>query len=114
MLKSGMPINIFDYYGFTALMSAAFSRNDSLVRVLLEKGANVNQQHHLSGKTALHFAVAVPLKNNIVIKKLVQHGARTDIRDNRGITPIDLAPPYHEKARDLMLQHAGEHLLRIH
>ena len=114
MLKSGMPIDIFDYYGFTALMSAAFSRNYSLVRVLLEKGANVNQQHHPSGKTALHFAVAVPLENYIVIKILVQHGARTDIRDNQGIRPIDRALPYQKKARDLMLQHAGEHLLQIH
>ena len=72
MLESGMPIDIVDEFGDTALMGAAFHNRTEVVRCLLEKGANVNQET-LYGWTALHFA---SLHNNTdVIKILVQHGA---------------------------------------
>ena len=94
MLESGMPIDIVDKYGFTALMGAANYNRTDVVRCLIEKGANVNQQNR-DGSTALHCASLYNCTD--VIKILVQHGARTDIKDNEGRTPIDWAR--HRKHR---------------
>ena len=88
MVEAGMPVDITDEYGRTALMAAALNRRTDVVRYLLDKGANVNEQDSL-GKTALHEA---SLRNNTdVTRMLLQHGAIKDIEDDVGDTPIDLA-----------------------
>ena len=103
MLESGMPIDIADEYGSTALMGAAYNNRTDVVRCLIEKGANVKKQNRYNGSTALHLASSY--NHTDVIKILVQHGARTDIKDNDGNTPIDDARiRNHEEAVDLLQQ----------
>ena len=104
MLESGMPIDIVDENDYTAHMLAAFYNRTDVVRCLIEKGANVNQQGRDDGYRALHLA---SLKNHTdVIKILVQHGARTDIKNINGRTPIHLARRWNYKeAVDLLQQH---------
>ena len=99
-----MPIDIINEFGRTALMLAASYNWTDVVRCLLEKGANVNQQKRYAGWTALHYAY---FKNSTdVIKILVQHGARTDIKNINGRTPIHLARRWNYKeAVDLLQQH---------
>ena len=107
MLESGMPIDIVDKYGYTALMGAAMYNRTDVVRCLIEKGANVNEQNRY-GWTALHTALHWASSNNYtdVIEILVQHGARTDIMDEYGETPIDLAHSWNYKeAVDLLQQY---------
>jgi ankyrin repeat protein len=57
-----------------------------MVRLLVLEGANCNAQDN-EGNTALHYA-----KDKADIAQLLlTHGARDDIANNNGRTPIDLA-----------------------
>ena len=88
MVESGMPVDIVDEYGYTALMRAAMFNRTDVVCCLLEKGANVDKPLR-DGWTALYWASIYNYTD--VIKILLQHGARTDNKSNDGITPIDVA-----------------------
>ena len=58
------------------------------------------------GVTALHEASACPNNHTDVIRILLQHGARKDIKDNGGNTPIDRARYWKNKeAVDLLEQY---------
>ena len=108
MLESGIPIDISDVSGCTALMNAAICNKTDVIRCLIEKGANVNQQDGAGSSpslwTALHWA---SIKNHTeVIKILLQHGAWTDIKCSTYLTPIDYARKNnHKEAVDLLQQH---------
>src|SRR5688572_11944311 len=54
----------------------------------LEGGANIDAVND-TGQTALHLAVAV--RSDTFIKFLTDRGARVDIRDKQGRTPLDVA-----------------------
>jgi ankyrin repeat protein len=55
----------------------------------LARGLDINAVSVLSGATALHLAVNDG--NALAVKILLDHGARIDIRDKLGRTPLDLA-----------------------
>lgn len=57
------------------------------VKVLLDRHVNVNAQND-AGQTALHFAV---LSSDETVKLLAQNGARLDVKDKQGKTPLDFA-----------------------
>ena len=57
-------------------------------RLCLEAGADVNAAND-AGQTALHFAVTG--RDDGFIRFLVEHGARPDIKDRQGRTPLDVA-----------------------
>ena len=57
------------------------------VKVLLDRRVNVNAQND-AGQTALHFAV---LSSDETVKLLAAAGAKLDIKDRSGKTPIDFA-----------------------
>ena len=104
MVESGMPVDIVDEDGSTALMRAAWHNQTDVVRYLLNNGANVNKQNR-NGWTALHEASLVYNSTN-VIKILLQHGARTDIKDVSYDTPIHVARSRNYKeAVDLLQQY---------
>ena len=44
MVEAGMPVDITDEVGWTALITAAINNRTDVVRCLLDKGANVNKQ----------------------------------------------------------------------
>jgi len=54
----------------------------------LDRGANINAVNE-NGQTALHLAVTV--RSESYVKFLVERGARVDIQDKQGRTPIDVA-----------------------
>ena len=102
MVEAGMPVDITDGVGWTALIRAAMNNRTDVVRCLLDKGADVNKQTR--GWTALHFASY----NNYtdVMRMLLQHGAIKDIKDEFGRTPIDQARSRNYKeAVDLLEQY---------
>ena len=103
MVVAGMPVDIVDGDGWTALKRAAFNNQTDVVRYLLNNGANVNKQNRW-GETALHNA---SYNNHIdVMRILLQHGARKDIKDNIGATPIDVARLWSNKETvDLLEQY---------
>ena len=57
------------------------------VRVLLDRGVDVNAAND-SGETALHFAAQA---SDEIVKLLAAHGARLDVKDKNGRTPVDFA-----------------------
>ena len=57
MLKAGADIHFADKNGVTALHHAVRFRSPTAVKVLIEHGANVNQQCRRNGSTPLHRAV---------------------------------------------------------
>jgi ankyrin repeat protein len=58
------------------------------VRLALELGADVNQVNQ-SGRTALHGAAHI--RSDPIVQVLVDHGARLNVEDARGITPLMIA-----------------------
>ena len=100
MAEAGMPLDIFDGYGHTALLNAVCSNQTDVVRYLLAKGANVDKQT-CSG-TALH---AAAVNNSTeVISMLLQHEASRDIRDKYGNTPVDVARLCNQKEAVALLE----------
>ncbi|EIW52467.1 ankyrin [Trametes versicolor FP-101664 SS1] len=95
LLDLGAPPNMPDIVGYTALHHACNSNpRPELARILLEGGADPNQQDHFG---------SVPLmgafQNDAVqlVDLLMEHGASLDIKDGDGDTPDDFfikAGPY--------------------
>ena len=87
--------------GNTALMMAAFKRDEDVVRALLAKGAKVNQP----GWSALHYAAASG--DDKITQLLIERGAELDAlspRASGAFTPLMLAAREgHESAARLLL-----------
>jgi ankyrin repeat protein len=75
----------------TALIAAAGSADLDAVKVALELGGDVNATTQ-SGQTAVHAAVSHPGPTTTGIDEVVQfladHGAKLDLKDARGMTPL--------------------------
>lgn len=90
LLNEGVNPDYFDNTGdkWTALMHAVNKRSFDFVDRLLRARANVNQLER-DGWTALHFAAAY---GHIAIARLlIEAGADVTIKNNVGLTPIDVA-----------------------
>lgn len=87
--------------GNTALMMAAFKRDEDVVRALLAKGAKVNQP----GWSALHYAAASG--DDKITQLLIERGAELDAlspRASGAFTPLMLAAREgHESTARLLL-----------
>ena len=75
-------------------MSAAndMERQASLIGYLVQQGADVNKQRTTDKWTPLFLAVSFGLTQ--VVHALLQAGAKTDIRDDEGKSPEDIADKY--------------------
>ena len=102
MLDGGMPVDIVDRHGLTALQRAARGNRTDVMHELLQRKADVNKRHRVYGRTALHWSV---MENSTdAIRLLLRNGASTTIKDNEGRTPIDRARQYNRKEAVLVLQ----------
>lgn len=72
-----------------ALHQAAFLGFVDAVQLLLENGANINLQSRTDGRTALY--VTAVSKNIDTAKFLMKEGAKTEIADKAGYTPLTAA-----------------------
>ena len=102
MLDGGMPIDIVDWVGRTALQWAAMFKQTDVIHKLLQRGADVNKRDRNDGRTALHYSARK--NNNYAIWLLLQNGALTTIKDNEGRTPIDYALEVNSQEAVLLLQ----------
>ncbi len=78
----------------TPLMAATVKGYASIVKALLEKGANPNISD-ANGTTALHYATMFQLED--IVKMLVDANADTTSKDNRGNSPLDYATLKNDK-----------------
>ena len=76
MLDEGVPVDIIDWDGLTALERAAMHNQTDVIQELLQTGANVNKRDR-RGFTALHGNAK--FNSTDVIRLLLQHGAPTTI-----------------------------------
>jgi hypothetical protein len=90
LVDEGARTNIFNMDGLTPLMIAVINGNRPLFNVLLEKTRDLNIKTEGTGCTALHFAAEYPGYLSYV-KKLVEKGAKIDIKNKSGETPLFLA-----------------------
>ena len=102
LLQEGVPVDCaVDEVDYTALSPAAqFNRTD-VIRLLLQKGADVNKRDHY-GDTFVHYAAIT--NSTEVIALLIEHGASINITNNEGEKPIDKARRLGKKAAVRMLE----------
>ena len=89
----------------TPLHAACARGNDSMVRLLLEKGANPNSQQ-ANGTSPLHSAVHRGMKD--AVEALLAHGADVLLAMEDGRTPLDFAKAEgHEQIESILLSALG-------
>jgi ankyrin repeat protein len=74
---------------FTPLHIACSNGLLDNVQLLINAGANVNFASTRSGETPLHIACRLGFVR--IVTELIDAGASIDMKDNKGITPIDAA-----------------------
>lgn len=90
LLTAGAHVHIVDpRAGATALHKASLSGNPEVIALVLGAGAFIDQQCPILGHTALHDAVVY--KQAEAARSLLDHGARTAIRNHWQETALDLA-----------------------
>lgn len=99
----------------TPLMVAAQDAHLSLIQVLVQRNPTVNQKDR-NGWTALHFACGSGRGENgedkrraTLVRRLLNQGARTDLRTVERLTPLELAVArdYTEVVKVLLEHEAG-------
>jgi len=87
LIEAGAKVDIYNYYGGTALIPAAEKGHVNTVRLLLEKTTiDVNHINHL-GWTALMEAVILSdggVNHQQIVQLLLSHGADPNITDKEG------------------------------
>lgn len=108
-------INAVDTNGNTALHFASYRSHDSVVAVLLNKGADINAQDN-NGMTPLHWVrkpsiflgspnfQAVRENNFECARYLIQNGAVIGMLNDKDKTVYDIAKNLRKKFREPMLQ----------
>ena len=94
LLAAGANLESRDEDGWTPLYVAVLSMTDparldglSVVRTLLDAGADPNSAAYVSGNTPLHVATAWER----VLQALLDAGADLTAKNNAGLTPLDVA-----------------------
>jgi len=106
-LAAGADLNSTNRYGGTALIPAAHHGHVETVRELLKTTINVNHVNRL-GWTALLEAIILGdggAAHTEIVRLLVAHGAKLQLADAQGVTPLAHAEQrgQHEIAQILRL-----------
>lgn len=91
LLNRGIPVDIADGDGRTALMFAAAFRSMDVAKLLLDRGADSNARDN-EGYSALHYAAT--LGDVAMATLLLDQGAKPDSRAHAGETPLHAAALY--------------------
>jgi len=101
--QPGLKIDALNLAGESALMMAALKGDMAGVKMLLERGAKVNQ----SGWSPLHYAATGPEPD--IVRLLLGRGAEIDATAPNGITPLMMAAQYgSEDSVKLLLEHGAD------
>ncbi|KAI1444648.1 hypothetical protein F5Y02DRAFT_427579 [Annulohypoxylon stygium] len=101
-LMDTYDLNFKDWKGRTLLILAVGFKQENIVQLALERGANIEHKD-CYGFTALHHAV---IRNHEgIIKLLLEKGADIEARNHAGVTPIQLSVGANDLTR-LLLENA--------
>ncbi|KAM9831955.1 ankyrin repeat domain-containing protein 61-like [Neosynchiropus ocellatus] len=113
----GADVNLTDSTGMTPLHMSAGVLHKDITDCLVEQGADINMGVRSSGNTPLHLAlVATTLKSQknledhmTFISDLLKKGARPDVLNKAGRTPLHEACSFGNKFLvDLLLRHGAD------
>ncbi len=88
LLNRGASPNLKNRYGVPLFIIAAYENNLEITKWFLQNGTNINAKD-LHGDTALHNAVYKGHK--YVVETLLEYGAKTDLINKKGLTPLQVA-----------------------
>lgn len=88
LLRAGIDINAFCEEHQTALWVAVFRRNEELVKLLLDSGANPSIQNN-AGSSVLHMAVYYTWGG--MTKVLLEAGADIAAKNRDGLNSVEIA-----------------------
>jgi ankyrin repeat protein len=103
LLEASADVNTADtFIGLTPLINASGNRNLEAVKLLLAKGANVNAVSKTEGLPRIQTGIvefggwtpllmAVPFGPPDIAKTLIDAGAKVNVQDYRGFSPLMLA-----------------------
>ena len=94
LIESGADIHERDLRGLTPLSRAVLSNYKDVVAVLIAKGADVNVPDGV-GLTPLHYASMTDYGDTAIVQQLLAAGARRDVKDPEGHTPVQIAEKFH-------------------
>jgi ankyrin repeat protein len=79
------------------VMMAALGNRVDIARALISSGADVNRvsAFPVAGTTALHLASSIDQGDDRMVKLLLAAGARVDLRNQEGLTPLEVAERAH-------------------
>jgi ankyrin repeat protein len=83
------PTPIVRHMAYTPVSHATLRGKRDLIRLLLERVANINARDLKSGYTLMHQAAVWGIRD--LVMPLLELQGRTDILDNNGKTPLELA-----------------------
>jgi len=89
LIQAGAEVNTANKDGETPLQWAALTGTFLAVKALADAGADLNIQDTRQGNTPLHAAVSHD--DIVLIHYLLSRNVRTDIRNNQGLTALELA-----------------------
>ena len=90
LLDLGAPVDFADGNGITMLGRAALNNDIEMARLLISRSANVNAIDKL-GMTPLLWAANIDFGDAAMIELLLRSGAKADVRNKDGLTPLELA-----------------------
>ena len=89
LIQAGAEVNAANRDGETPLQWAALTGTFLAVKALADAGADLNVQDARLGNTPLHAAVSHD--DIVLIHYLLSRDVRTDLRNNQGLTALELA-----------------------
>lgn len=110
LLAKGADVNLKDKAGRTPLHLAVESADGDIVKLLLDKGARVNEKDDESGFTALHHAARFGNKN--AAELLIARGADINAKDKQGHTPLQVAVSHDYKVAELLINKGADSGIR--
>ncbi|KAE8363431.1 ankyrin repeat-containing domain protein [Aspergillus caelatus] len=93
--------------GSCDLLNAACSGSAAAVSLLLDKGADIQEKAYISEETALH--VAVHHHHAEVVRVLLKSGAKTEVMNRYGYTPLAFAIGHsQEECINLLVEYGAD------
>ena len=109
LIGRGANPNDVDENGISALGWATLGNHSDTVEVLLKRGAQVNHADNYE-MTPLLYAASIDFGDTVVLEKLIAAGADLKLKNQQGLTALEVAKTYHHQSlAKLLAEKTGTH-----